>query len=67
MMTMLHLWHLFTNDMNMNSRGKKGGLKPIKAASRSFLLLVMTLARSASVIKRSGRASGSKTPPAAGR
>lgn len=37
----------------------------MRAASRSFRLLVITGTRSASVIRRSGRAKGSNIPPAA--
>ena len=40
---------------------------PMRAASRSFLRLVITGERSASVIKRSGLAKGSNIPPAAWR
>ena len=36
---------------------------PIRAASLSFLLLVMTGTLSASVMSKSGRAKGSKMPP----
>lgn len=38
---------------------------PINAASLSFRRLVMTLARSASVMRRSGLAKGSNIPPLA--